>query len=406
MEELYPNSIFPYLPKEMSNIILQNVDPGTLPNLCLVNKNSHRNDCVNLLKYYYGNNGFDIINSMDLDQFRRLNNMIWPTLQSFNIQTDQIIKDQMIERALSLRYSDDIISQMSVPDVSLFAYNRINLMKSNITDLQIIPNVVKYLENGGNYQDVLIRLGLTNTNNFPLKVINRIISKNSSYPSIVFNKIKEPLFAVDDGNILKNIYELPLSQCDAYIIQNANVIKNSDIKSAAFVVYTQRQKYNAKIAAYLMKYAYNSIKVTSTFMYVVVLQNIELLRLAVIILSVFGGEFDYDTLLNPQFNIEEMPNIVRFKKRSGDPLSRIYEYSVQEAIIEYSAPIAFINATFLNNNLPSGFRILGNVNISIPPLLQTLRKQYDIIKLFSVLLVDKSAFDLSFFTTWLNYVNI
>ncbi|SNW62784.1 Hypothetical protein ORPV_880 [Orpheovirus IHUMI-LCC2] len=405
MEQLYPNNIFPNLPKEISKHILQNVDPTTLPDLCLVNKDTYKNDCAKLLKYYYGNNGFELINSMNLDQFKRLTSVIWPTLQSFNIQTYQIVKDQMIKRALSLRYNDDIISQMSVPDTLLFAYNRTNLMKSDIDMIQIYSNIVEYLENGGSFNDVLLRLE-EDVGNVAIKIAQRIILKYSSYPAIVFHKIKDALFDMKDGNILKDIYELPLSQCDDYIIQNANLIRTSNIRKVAFIVYTQRKTYTPKIAAYLMQYSYNSIKVTTMFTYITVLKDIELLKLSVIILSIFGGEFDYDRLLIPQFNIEGIPELDEFARRRENPLSRLYEYSISEAIVEYSPPIAFTNSMFLNNNLPRGFRILGNVNLGIPGVLDDIRGSYDIIKLFSMLLVDKNAFDINFLYTFLNYVSI
>ncbi|SNW62757.1 F-box domain-containing protein [Orpheovirus IHUMI-LCC2] len=284
---------YPIFPREISNIILSEVAPQDIPNICLVNRDM--SSCKNALIKYYGKDGYDVINSLTYEQFVKLSNMLWPTLDFTSKQNDDRIITQLLHRALSLSYNDE------VNEIGKIAYNKSfsvyreytnNLllsyslrMKGNLPkDRKLVKvnnigegeiendnySLLRYIENEGDiskwsYKYIIKCLSLLNF---------------SSYPSLVFNILKSYIFVAEDWTdgkketkpyvndtfadrmILKQIYELPLGECNNYIRNNLNRLDSikDDIKKLLPFVYTQRKNdngdndYDVHLAAYLFKY--------------------------------------------------------------------------------------------------------------------------------------------------------
>src|SRR5579883_2341966 len=98
---------YPIFPPEISNMILSEVSPYDIPNICLVNR--YMSSCKDVLIKYYGNDGYEVINSLTYEQFVKLNNMLWPTPEFISKQKENKIIIEALYRQLSLGNISDLV---------------------------------------------------------------------------------------------------------------------------------------------------------------------------------------------------------------------------------------------------------------------------------------------------------
>ncbi|SNW62754.1 F-box domain-containing protein [Orpheovirus IHUMI-LCC2] len=353
---IYPNALFPTLPKEISNKVFTNINPEDILNVCSVNKDTRDNYCSQLIRQAYGNDGYEVIKELNNTQFIKLHNMCWPSLsflQKQNFKTSL----QLLDRSIQLGYLNSKFNELQ----EMFrAAHRVShaLDKTKLQDLLISHNmrlgekqsIVQYKTNNEKTlmakEDYIIMKYVENgedLSKFRKETIIKILKMlpYSSYPSLAFRRLEPYIFDnTDDGMLLKGIYELPIEECNQLIMDNIDNLESYQYNSVLFYVYTQRKEYDIYLATYLIKYVISDIvnenaSSSRYISYCINIGNYELYKLAMIVANRIGGTINpiWNQLLNRNVNTNVLIK----------PPYNIFKYSI---LNKYSDVRTYYNALF------------------------------------------------------------
>ncbi|SNW62761.1 Hypothetical protein ORPV_857 [Orpheovirus IHUMI-LCC2] len=366
---LAPNSLFPYLPKELNKEILDNINPEDIPALCTVITTSNiinTSNCGDVIKKYYGEQGLNIIKNLTLEEFTILNNLMWPKSNSFDIINDNVnYINVILERAFSLRYNTETLQELIKrayimvnnnfgKEISMdsklldklirklsIKYNRSDIEKINRDQpVYAVNAVASYLENGGD-PSLLYNDNVASYYKNVYDLIRPLLF--CTFPKLAFNNIKKYFLAYDNdenNEFLRYVYSAPLDDVHRRIESSDQMIQNnSKLKRFLFIVYTQRDNYNYGVAAFLLRYTLNDyISYAEAIKYSIGMDDIMLYK--AVTLAQYGGEILFREM-------EEFD----FSKSSVEP---IYNEIITSSYENDEVLFVYKLCEFIKNNRLSG----------------------------------------------------
>lgn len=376
------NYTFPNLPVEVTSDIFSLLNPKDIPNLCLVNKDNYQTYCRDLITKWYGEGGYNVIKSLTYDQFVKLTNILWPSYQ-FSIKQNKDISLQMLDRALSLQsasiasslpgeYIDN--SNMRLDRLAVSTSEKIQERRSYVRNVQkLLDRYTLYIDDMENRKKLVksdnpigileddkygrmqyIETGgsIANWTMYDIFMALRLFPY-SSYPSLVFNRLKDKLFNIrDEGDdvqygsdriFLKNVYTVSTDKCKEYILNNIYV-QLPVTKMVVFYIYTQRKDYDPMFAGYLFSVHMRLVTEPERWNnigYAINMDDIQLFKVVNYALISRNIQFAYSPFSQIQFAITGIENIPENNKL-GDSM-------IRSLLVSYSDVRTYYNAIFLRN---------------------------------------------------------